>query len=133
VADRFFDTNVLLYLLSADPSRANRAEEVLAAGGIISVQVLNEFSSVAMRKLRMTVAEVREVLEPIMALCEVVPLTVQIHQRGLHLAERYGFSFYDASIVAAALESGCMTLYSEDLQDGQVIDRSLAVSNPFRL
>ncbi len=131
VARRFFDTNVLLYLLSADAAKADRVEEALVAGGTISVQVLNEFTSVALRKLGMKVSQVREVLEPITEICEVMPLTTQIHQRGLQVAERYRFSFYDALIVAAALESGSTTLYSEDLQDGQVIDRVLAVKNPF--
>ncbi len=131
VARRFFDTNVLLYLLSADAAKADRVEEALAAGGTISVQVLNEFTSVALRKLGMKVSQVREALEPITEICEVMPLTTQIHQRGLQVAERYRFSFYDALIVAAALESGSTTLYSEDLQDGQVIDRVLAVKNPF--
>lgn len=132
MADRFFDTNVLLYLLSAEPGRADRVEEALAAGGTISVQVLNEFTSVALRKLGMKVAEVREALAPIIDVCQVIALTTQIHQRGLAVAERYRFSFYDALIVAAALESGCTTLFSEDLQDGQVIDRTLTVRNPFR-
>ncbi len=131
VARRFFDTNVLLYLLSADAAKADRVEEALVAGGTISVQVLNEFTSVALRKLGMKVSQVREALEPITEICEVMPLTTQIHQRGLQVAERYRFSFYDALIVAAALESGSTTLYSEDLQDGQVIDRVLAVKNPF--
>ncbi len=130
-ARRFFDTNVLLYLLSADAAKADRVEEALVAGGTISVQVLNEFTSVALRKLGMKVSQVREALEPITEICEVMPLTTQIHQRGLQVAERYRFSFYDALIVAAALESGSTTLYSEDLQDGQVIDRVLAVKNPF--
>ncbi len=132
MADRFFDTNVLLYLLSAEPGRADRVEEVLAAGGTISVQVLNEFTSVALRKLGMRVAEVREALAPIIDICQVIALTTQIHQRGLAVAERYRFSFYDALIVAAALESGCTTLFSEDLQDGQVIDQTLTVRNPFQ-
>ncbi len=131
VARRFFDTNVLLYLFSADTAKADRVEQALAAGGTISVQVLNEFTSVALRKLGMKVSQVREALEPIIEICEVMPLTTQIHQRGLQVAERYRLSFYDALIVAAALESGSTTLYSEDLQDGQVIDRVLAVKNPF--
>lgn len=132
VDDRFFDTNVLLYLLSTDAAKADVVEETLAAGATISVQVLNEFASVALRKLGMKVAEVREALEPIAAICQVVPLTQQIHSRGLQVAERYRFSFYDALIVAAALESGCTVLYSEDMQAGQVIDNTLTIKNPFR-
>ena len=132
VADRFFDTNVLIYLLSADAAKADLIEEKLAEGATVSVQVLNEFASVALRKLGMNVTEIREALDPITAICHVVPLTIEIHQRGLQVAERYRFSFYDALIVAAALESSCTMLYTEDLQDGQVIDDTLAIKNPFR-
>lgn len=132
VAKVFFDTNVLLYLLSADAAKADRAEELVASGGVISVQVLNEFASVAARKLGMSHAEVRDALEPIRALCVVTPLTVEIHDRAIQLAERYGYSIYDALIVAAALEADCDTLYSEDLQHGQVIDGGLVISNPFK-
>ena len=132
MAERFFDTNVLLYLLSADATKADRVEETLAAGATISVQVLNEFAAVALRKLGMTVAEVRDALEPIMAICKVLPITVEIHQRGLQIAERYRFAIYDAFIIAAALDAGCSTLYTEDLQDGQVIDDVLTIRNPFQ-
>ena len=132
MAERFFDTNVLLYLLSADATKADRVEETLAAGATISVQVLNEFAAVALRKLGMTVAEVRDALEPIMAICKVVPITVNIHKRSLQVAERYRFSIYDALIIAAALDAGCSTLYTEDMQDGQVIDDALTIRNPFQ-
>lgn len=135
MAKVFFDTNVLLYLLSGDAAKADRAEELVARGGTIGVQVLNEFASVASRKLGMSHAEIRDVLEPIRAICAVTPLTpltLEIHDRALGLAARYGFSIYDALIVAAALEADCGTLYTEDLQDGQVIDGSLTISNPFK-
>lgn len=131
MAERFFDTNVLLYLLSSDAAKADWVEETLAAGAAISVQVLNEFTSVALRKFGMKVAEIRETLEPITAICQVAPLTIKIHQRGLQIAERYQFSFYDALIVAAALDSGCTMLYTEDMQDGQMIDNTLTIKNPF--
>lgn len=131
-AEHFVDTSVLLYLLSADAAKADRAEEILADGATISVQVLNEFASVALRKLAMPAGDVQEALIPLKALCTVAPLTLAIHERGLLVVERYRFSIYDAMIVAAALESGCKTLYTEDLQHGQVIDKALVVRNPFR-
>jgi predicted nucleic acid-binding protein len=130
-ADVFFDTNIVLYLLSADAAKADRAEELLAAGGTISVQVLNEFASVALRKLRMSWAEVRDALEPIRAVCVVEPMSIDTHDRGLKVGERYGFSVYDSMIVASALLAGCRTLYSEDLQHGQVVDKTLTIRNPF--
>ncbi len=131
-AKSFFDTNVLLYLLSADAAKADRAEDLVAAGGVISVQVLNEFASVAARKLGMSQAEIREILASLRAVCAVVPLTLEIHDRAMQLAERYGFAIYDALIVGAAREAGCDTLYSKDLQRGQVIDGALTIANPFR-
>ena len=126
----FFDTNVLLYLLSADSGKAQRAEELVSDGGVISVHVLNEFASVASRKLRMTIPEIHECLDPIRGICGVEPVTLETHLRGLDLTERYGFSVYDSMIVAAASLAGCEILYSEDWQDGQRIDE-LLISNPF--
>jgi predicted nucleic acid-binding protein len=131
-AEPFLDTNVLLYLLSADSAKADRAESLLADGGTISVQVLNEFASVALRKLDMPVAELREVLEPVRSVCRVEPVTEDTHDRALALVERYGFSLYDAMLIAAALSAGCTRLYSEDLQHGQLINRQLRIVNPFR-
>ena len=130
-AEHFIDTNVLLYLLSAEGSKADRAEEVLALGGTISVQVLNEFAAVATRKLRLPWSAIGEILETLRAVCTVVPLTEAVHVRGMALAQRYGLSVYDAMIAAAALESGCRVLLSEDLQHGQVLDGVLRLRNPF--
>ena len=127
----FFDINVVLYLLSADPAKADRAEELLAMGGTISVQVLNEFAAIALRKLRMSWIEIREVLAQVRAVCAVEPVTIETHERALRLAERYGISIYEALIVSAALLANCKTLHSEDMQDGQVIERQLTIRNPF--
>ena len=98
---------------------------------MISVQVLNEFAAVALRKVALSLAEVREVLEGIRAVCPPRPLTVEDHEHGLDVVQRYGFSLYDSMIVAAALSAGCRSMYTEDLQHGQVIDGRLTVINPF--
>ena len=129
-ADRFFDTNVLLYLLSKDAAKADRAEILLASGGIISVQVLNEFASVASRKLALTILEIREILSTIGEVCIVKPLDIETHKLGLDMTERYGFSIYDGLIVAAAVLAGCTILYTEDLQHGQMIEK-LLIQSPF--
>lgn len=131
-AERFFDTNVLLYLLSSDTEKSDRAEQLLSAGGVISVQVLNEFASVASRRLKMSIEEIREVLTTIRAVCTVVPISEETHDEALRLAERYGLSIYDSLIVAAALIAECKTVVSEDMQDGQVLDRRVKIRNPFR-
>ena len=117
-------------MLSADAAKADRVEELLAGGAIINVQVLNEFAAVAFRKLGMFWSEIRDALGPIRAVCEVEPVSIATHDRALEVAERYGNSIYNATIVASALGAGCETLHSEDLQDGQVIE-NLTIRNPF--
>jgi predicted nucleic acid-binding protein len=130
-AEIFHDTNVILYLLSSEAAKADRAEELLAAGGHISVQVLNEFVAVASRKLALGWSEIGEILEQVRSVCAVEPITLDTHERGLAVASRYGLHVYDAMIVASALLSGCTVLHSEDLQDRQVFDKQLTVHNPF--
>ena len=127
----FFDTNVLLYLLSEEEGKANIAEALLAKGGVISVQVLNEFTSVAFRKLKMSYSEIGEVLETVRMVCEVKHLTVETHCMALSVAERYRFSFYDALILSAAIMADCDVLYSEDMQSGQEINDQMVINNPF--
>jgi predicted nucleic acid-binding protein len=127
----FFDTNVILYAFHQNDTRGQVAETLLAAGGALSVQVLNEFVSVARRKLGKSWEEVRRALDILHIFCpEPVPLTVETHARAVHIAERYGYSIFDSLIIAAALQVGASTLYSEDMRDGQAID-GLTVRNPF--
>jgi len=127
----FFDTNVLLYLASGDPAKADRAERLVAVGGTISVQVLNEIANVARRKMRMSWNETHAFLAMVRGLLSVVPVTVETHETGIALAERYGFSTYDAMIAASAMLSGCDTLWSEDLQHDMAVDDRLRILNPF--
>ena len=103
----FFDTNVILYAFSQDDTRGQVAETLLAAGGALSVQVLNEFVAVARRKLDKSWEEVRRALDILRVFCpEPVPLTVETHERAVHIAERYGYSIFDSLIIAAALHVG---------------------------
>jgi len=128
----FFDTNVLVYVVGQKDERTARAEALVAAGGVVSVQVLNELASVSHRKLGMSWQEVRDAVAAIRVLCpSPLPLTVETHDAGLRIASRYRCGFYDALIAAAALEAGCTTLYSEDFQHGQIIEGRLTVLNPF--
>jgi predicted nucleic acid-binding protein len=132
-ARNFLDTNVLIYAVAKNDPRATQAEELLAGGGVVSVQSLNEFAAVARRKLKMSWKEVREFLDLICVLCpDPAPITVNTHKAALALAEKYAYGIYDALLISSALEAGCKTLFSEDLQDGQVINRQLTIRNPFR-
>jgi predicted nucleic acid-binding protein len=128
----FFDTNVLVYLASGDVAKADRAEATLAKGGSVSVQVLNELANVARRKMQMSWDETHAFLDMLRGLLTVHPITVEIHETGLRLAERYSLSIYDSMIVASALHAGCDTLWSEDMQHGMKLDEGLRTANPFR-
>jgi predicted nucleic acid-binding protein len=128
----FFDTNVLIYLASGDPLKADRAEAVVASGGAISVQVLNEIANVARRKMRLSWTETHTFLATLRGLLTVHPIRLDGHDAGLGLAERYGLSIFDAMIAASALHAGCDRLWSEDMQHGLVLDNSLRIVNPFR-
>ncbi|MGA1552956.1 MAG: PIN domain-containing protein, partial [Burkholderiaceae bacterium] len=109
-----------------------RATNLIKNGGNISVQVLNELAAVCLRKLKMPYPEVRDLLWTIQKFCLVHPLTTHVNALGLELCERYQLGFYDALIVASALEADCKTLFSEDMQNGQVINQRLRIKNPFK-
>lgn len=129
----FLDTNVLIYAFAEDP-RSHRAQELLAQGCTIGVQILNEFTNVARRKLNMNWGEIGDALSSIRILCPiVVPMDLDVHDEAIAIAERYGFQIFDALVVASAKRSGCDVLWSEDMQDGMIIDSQLHIINPFRL
>jgi predicted nucleic acid-binding protein len=121
-----------VYAIVQDDPRSHAAEGLIADGGTISVQVLNEFAAVVRRKTKMPWNELQFGLENITRLCpNPLPITLDTHQRALAIAEKYGFRIYDALIAASALEGRCTILYSEDMQDGQIIDKRLTIRNPF--
>jgi predicted nucleic acid-binding protein len=131
-AKAFLDTNVLVYATVTDDPRAAIAMALLEQGGTISVQVLNEFTNTAIRKLKRSWSDVTAALAAFrLLLPSLLPITVAMHEAALEMAQRDRVSFYDALIVAAALEAGCSTLLSEDMQHGRVIDGRLTIQNPF--
>jgi predicted nucleic acid-binding protein len=127
----FFDTNILLYLLSGDTGKADRAEAIMQIGGLISVQVLNEVTTVGRRKLSMSWSELDEFLSLIQSVLTVESLTLDTYNRGRYVAEQYGLSVYDSMIVATALIGECSILYSEDMYNGLLVDDQLHICNPF--
>jgi predicted nucleic acid-binding protein len=131
MAGDFLDSNVLIYAFTTDP-RAAVAQGLLERGGIVSVQGLNEFANVARRKLGMTWEEVRQSLAAIRTLIRtVLPIGIQTHSDGLRIAELHGYGMFDALMIASALGADCDTLWSEDMQDGMVIEGRLRIVNPF--
>jgi len=126
----FFDTNILVYAQQTG-GKADRARALLAGGGKFSVQVLNEFTAVSRRKQRRDWREITEAVSDVLTTLDPpLALTLDLHTAARALAEDHRLSFYDALIVAAALEAGCDTLFSEDMQHGRTIG-GLAILNPF--
>jgi predicted nucleic acid-binding protein len=132
----FFDTNVLLYAFTRQTGspldrRTDKAEEIMSSGGVLSVQVLNEFSDVASRKSKLSWEKIAELLQIIEALCgRALPITAETHDTAVNISRLHGYRIYDSLILAAAIQAGCTTVYSEDMQHLQTIDK-LTIVNPF--
>ncbi len=130
----FFDTNVLVYALCAAEAKTAEAERLLNHGGVIGVQVLNEFVAVARRKFAMGWEDVADALGAIRSFCgDPTPLDGKVHIIGVDLARTHGLRIYDALIVSAALAARCDTLYTEDMQHGRVFNGRLKLKNPFSI
>jgi predicted nucleic acid-binding protein len=129
--DAFLDSNTLLYLMSPAVDKAARSEALLIAGGTISVQVLNECALAASRKFHAPWPAILDFLGVLRTTLEVKAVTIDTHELGLRVAERYRFRIYDSMLLAAALLADCTTFYSEDLHAGQVIENTLTIRNPF--
>jgi predicted nucleic acid-binding protein len=126
----FFDTNILVYAQQTG-GKADRARALLAGGGKLSVQVLNEFTAVSRRKQGKEWREIGEAISDALALVEPpLALTHDLHAAARALAEDHRLSFHDALIVASAIEAGCNVLYSEDMQHDRGIG-GLTIVNPF--
>lgn len=136
-AEDFLDSNVLVYLFDqVEPAKRERAEQLVSqclsnGSGCISYQVVQETLNVLVRRLGVSHADVSQFMDDVLIpLWQVYP-SPSLYRTTLSIHSRYGFSFYDSLIVAAALETGCTRLYTEDLQDEQRIG-PLTVVNPFR-
>lgn len=129
----FVDTNILVYAYADESPKRAVAIAHLSDGFTISVQTLNEFANVARRKFCWDWRQVEKALTDLRSLARAIVINnLDIHQHGIDLAERYGFSIYDAMIVAAALSARCDRIYSEDMHHGLIVDGHLTIVNPFR-
>lgn len=131
MTNKFVDTNVLVYAALSDEKRSATALSLMAAGGVISVQVLNEFTDVMRRKLKMSWQETRAGLALAKTILTVMPLTVEVQAHAVDLASRHNFRIFDATILASALAADCDALYSEDMHHGLVVENRLTIVNPF--
>ncbi len=128
----FFDSNIVIYVFARDDYRTEIAERLFLAGGVVGIQTLNEFASIAHRKLHVGWPQIQTWISQICQLCPApVPITLDLHPKATAIAARYKVSFYDSLMIAAALEASCNILYSEDMQDGQIIE-GLTIRSPFK-
>jgi predicted nucleic acid-binding protein len=127
----FLDTNVVLCAFTPSGDKTITAERILLQGGVVSVQVLNELTSVSCTKFKMRWSEVKQVILSTTMMCpNPSALTYETFLQAQRISERYGFSIWDGLIIASALDAGCTTLYTEDLQHGQVVE-GVRIENPF--
>jgi predicted nucleic acid-binding protein len=138
LSSAFFDSNLILYLLSPDAEKAERSEALIVAGGHVSVQVLAEVTSVCRRKFAMKWAQIGDVRALLLRHCTVHPLTLDVQEEAFAIAQASGYTIYDSQIIASALDCGAAILWSEDMQDGQRFQRpvkhgagDLVIRNPF--
>ncbi|GHU79371.1 DNA-binding protein [Clostridia bacterium] len=129
----FLDTNIFVYLYTdSDADKCQQALDAISrCSRTVSTQVLNEFSSVCIRKMKLPVATVKAAVSEICATCALDTVDEDTVMEALGLHEKYGYSYYDCLILASALSSGCEVVFSEDMADGQVIEGSLTIKNIF--
>ena len=132
MSGEFIDTNIVIYSLSQNDSKQDKALRILASQPVMSVQVLSETVSIMRRKLGFDGVAIRNVIKRISQECvNLQPLTMDTLCSAFDIADRYGFSHYDSLIVAAALQADCTILYSEDMQHRQLINGRMTIINPF--
>lgn len=128
----FVDSNVWLYLLQDDEAKKQVALRLLGEASVISTQVLSENTNVCLRKFKMSVEDTRMHLSFLQHhTAEVLVIMEATIHKALDIKARYQYGFYDSLIIASALELDCTILYSEDMQDGQLIEGKLRIKNPF--
>lgn len=131
----FIDTNVVLYLYSEDEPDKKAAADALVRGSErawVSTQVLSEMANVLRRKFGLDYPDIAAAMDEVRTACDVHVVTTETISLALRLGERYRHSYFDSLILAAALECGCDTLASEDMQDGMLIESRLTIRNPFK-
>ena len=127
----FCDSNVLLYLFDQDVAKKRVATDILKGGTIIHPQVICEVANVLKRRFKLDKKSVVEAVKDMMTFCDCVPATEETLKSAFKLIDRYDFQFFDAIIVAGALESDCTILYSEDMHYNLLVEKQLRILNPF--
>jgi len=130
----FIDTNVLIYLYSADePDKRQKAISVFDNYDCItSTQVINEFCNVCIKKMGKNVKDVAAAISEIINACKLELVEIETINMALELHNRYNFSYFDCLMLASALNSNCKYIFTEDMSDSQVIYEKLKIVNIFK-
>lgn len=138
MSDRIFlDTNILVYLYSTDePLKRQHIEFLLTKIDLhdvfISTQVINEFINVLHKKRKVPIPTLIKTIEDLLQLFNVIHVTESTIKNALKIVNNYHFSYFDSLMLASALEADCIYIFSEDMHDQQIIEKSLAIINPFK-
>lgn len=127
----FLDTNVVAYALTDDTRKKDIAEKLLLDAPFVSVQVINELVNVCIRKLGYSREAAIAAGRMVMQLCIVLPMDAKDVEQAFQFCQRFGYSHWDALILAVAVRQGCNIVYSEDMHDGQEVGGGLRIENPF--
>lgn len=131
MSDKFTDSNILLYLFSADTVKKETALRIFNEHPVINLQVIGENMNVCLRDFKFTAEKALNHAQQLQKNCDVRTINTATIESALQLLKRYQYSFWDSLIIASALENNCTILYSEDMQDRQVIENKLTIVNPF--
>jgi predicted nucleic acid-binding protein len=129
----FIDTNILIYFISDDLKKKIKAKEILFSEGepVLSSQVINEFINACLIKNLLKLDKVISLANKFMDALEFSLVKETTIKKSLQIKKAYNYSYWDCLIIASALENNCATLYTEDMQNGHVIENRLKIVNPF--
>ena len=127
----FIDTNIIIYSLGKNSTKAHIVAPLFLDRPCISTQVLSETVNVTTKRLGLVTSDVRQLIKTLHEVCHVELIAMSTIEVALNIQDRYKFSWYDSLIISSALDAGCHTLYSEDMQHGQLIEGRLKIVNPF--
>ena len=129
----FLDTNVFVYMYDAsEPKKKEISLSLLDANECVtSTQAINELNNVLTRKLKTPISNVKQIIHDIHQVTSVRQISTDTILSALDIMEQYKYSYYDSLMIASALENGCVILFSEDMQGGQLINSTLKMTNPY--
>lgn len=130
----FIDTNILIYFISNEKKKKLRAKEIIFSTQevYISAQVISEFISVCLSKKLLSIAEITPLIDNFLSALRFSSIEESTIKKALQIKQDYNFSYWDSLVIASAIENNCSILYTEDMQDGQIINDSVTIINPFK-